>query len=139
MERIISEASSILKDPPEPWWPPPLLDQLCHTGPLGRRQHLGVQSFWTFEVLRLVLCKHSELDNVFVSQVLVLYPINVIHPEKSNIYYNVKRRALLLPYVHIHEKVEPLSIFLASPLVLQVWQLTLSKALHLSVEGFQYF
>ena len=90
MEGIISKASSVLKDLPEPWWPPPLLDQLGHTGPLGGRQHLPVQSFWTLEGLSLILCKHPELDNVFVSQILILYPIDIIHPEKSNIYYNIK-------------------------------------------------
>ena len=82
MEGIISKASSVLKDRPDPWWPPPLLDQLGHTGPLGGRQHLPVQSFWTLKWLRLVLCIHCKLDNVFVSVVLVLYPINSTHPGK---------------------------------------------------------
>ena len=83
MERIIAKASSVFEDFPEPWRPPALLHQLRHAGPLGRREHLCVQSFRTHKWLRLVLCIHTELDYVFVSVVLVLYPVDVIHPGKG--------------------------------------------------------
>ena len=83
MEGVISKASSVFKDSPEPWRPPALLHQLRDAGPLCRWQHLGIERFWTDKWLRLVLRKHSKLDDVFVSVILVLYPINVIHPRKE--------------------------------------------------------
>ena len=83
MEGIISEAGSVFKDSPEPRRPPALLDQLRHARPLGGWQHFGVESFRTHKWLLLVLRKHSELDDVFVSVVLVHYPLNVIHPGKE--------------------------------------------------------
>ena len=85
MERVISKSSSVLKDFPEPWRPPALLDQLRHARPLCGRQHLCIQSFWTLKWLRLVLCIHSKLDDVLISVVLILYSINVIHPGKRTI------------------------------------------------------
>ena len=85
MERIISKAGSIFEDLPEPGRPPALLHQLCHTWPLGWRQHLAVQGLGTLELLHLVLGVHPELDDVLVSVVLVLDPVDVLHPGRRTV------------------------------------------------------
>ena len=90
MERIISKAGSIFEDLPEPGRPPTLLHQLCHTWPLGWRQHLAVQGLGTLELLHLVLGVHPELDDVLVAVVLVLDPVDVLHPGRKTVVHLCK-------------------------------------------------
>ena len=83
MEGIISKASSVFPDLSEPWRPPPLLHKLSHARPLCRWKHLFVKSFWTLKGHRIVLGVHAELNNVFISVVLVRYSLDVFHPARK--------------------------------------------------------